>query len=251
MINNTLKNLGLTEKEIKIYLLILKHSKITPPNLARSSGINRATAYAVAKSLVAKGLVIEDLGGKTLSLMPASPEELQKLNRNYEKEIRTKEKATNELIEELALAQVGAEYQVSKIRFIEEKNIEDYLRDNFQKWVESMQKYDRAWWGFQDHSLVGHYTKWIDWSWKQTPQEIELRLLSNRSVIEERLRGKYPKRKIKFWEKSGSFTATTWIMGDYIVMIMTHKKPFYLVQIHDPVMAHNQREVFKNLWTLV
>lgn len=251
MILELLKSLGFTDKEIKIYLLILKHRKITPGNLARGSGINRATVYAIAKSLVAKGLIIEDFGGKSLYLMPASPEELKNLNRKNELEIKHRKQVTDTLIEELDLAQVGVEYPVPKIRFVEEGNIEDYLHNNLKNWVESMQKYDKIWWGFQDHSFMENYIKWIDWSWKNTPKEIELKLLSNKSTIEDRLRGKYPRRQIKFWDKSSNFTATTWIVGDYIVMVMTNTKPFYLVQIHDAVMAHNQRGIFKNLWNLV
>lgn len=251
MITKLLKTLGFTDKEIKIYLLILKYKKITPANLARGSSINRATVYAIAKSLVAKGVVIEDLGGKSLYLLPASPEALKKLNRKDEQEMKRRTQAIEALMQELALAQVGVEYPVSKIRFIEEGGIEDYLRDNLKNWIESMQKYDKTWWGFQDHSFAECYRAWIDWSWKHTPQEIELKLLSNKSAIEEQLRGKYPKRQIKFWNKSDKFTASTWIMGEYIVMIITNDKPFYLVQIHDAVMAHNQREIFKNLWNLV
>lgn len=251
MIAELLKTLGFTDKEIKIYLLILKHKKITPANLARGSGINRATVYAIAKSLVAKGVVIEDLGGKSLYLLPASLEELKKLNRKSEREVEIRKKTTNSLIEELTLAQIGTEYTVPKIRFIEEKNIEDYLHNNFKNWIESIQKHDKTWWGFQDHSFVENYAYWIDWSWKNAPQDIELKLLSNKSTVEDRLRGKYPRRQIKFWDKSSNFTATTWIVGDYIVMVMTNVKPFYLVQIHDAVIAHNQREIFKNLWNLI
>ena len=41
---------------------------------------------------------------------------------------------------------------------------------------------------------------------------------------------------------------TLWIVGDYIIMIQTLEKPFYLVEIKDAVLSHNMREVFKKLW---
>src|SRR3989344_644345 len=112
MISKLLKSLGLTDKEAELYLLILKHKKITPANLARASGINRATVYAIAKSLVAKGVAVEDLGGKHLYLLPTPPEELKKLNRKDAQEIKRRTQAIEELTQELALAQVGIEYPV-------------------------------------------------------------------------------------------------------------------------------------------
>lgn len=251
MITKLLKTLGFTDKEIKIYLLILRYKKITPASIARGSGINRATVYAVARSLVARGVVVEDLGGKSLYLLPTSPDELKKLIYKDEQEMKRRVQATEALMQELSLAQVGVEYSVPKIRFVEEDGIEGYLRDNLKSWIGSMQKYDSVWWGFQDHSFAERYRAWIDWSWKHTPREVGLKLFSNKSAIEERLRGKYPRRQIKFWDKADTFTASTWVMGEYIVMIVTNGRPFYLVQIHDAVMAHNQREIFKNLWSIV
>jgi len=128
-----MKTLGFGDKEIKLYLLILKHKKISAADLAKLSHINRATVYAISKSLIAKGVVTEDIGGKSLTLSPTTPEELQKLLRKNEKEMKEREKATNAIIEELSLSQVGVEYFTPKIRFIENDAIEDFLRDNLKR----------------------------------------------------------------------------------------------------------------------
>ena len=105
------------------------------------------------------------------------------------------------------------------------------------------------WWGFQDHNFVMHYEKWIDWYWQTAPAKISLQLLSNQSEIEKTMQGKkYARRKIKFWSDAKNFTATTWICGDYVIMIITNQRPHYLVEIHDAVLAHNLREVFEGIW---
>jgi hypothetical protein len=31
-------------------------------------------------------------------------------------------------------------------------------------------------------------------------------------------------------------------------MVVTNKRPHYLVEIHDQVLARNQREVYKRIW---
>ena len=39
--------------------------------------------------------------------------------------------------------------------------------------------------------------------------------------------------------------------GDYIVMIFTKQRPFYLIEIHDVPMAQNMRHLFSGLWKMV
>ena len=43
-------------------------------------------------------------------------------------------------------------------------------------------------------------------------------------------------------------TAATWVCGDYLIMMITNRKPHYLVQIYDQTLAYNMRETFKNIW---
>jgi len=251
MLKDLLEGLGLNSREIKVYMAVLDKQRVIPAQIAQITKLNRPTIYGIAKKLVARGLLIEDLGGKALYLMPASPIELKALIKKEQEESRSKISIIEELSQEISVAKSASNYPVPKIRFIEERGLENYLYTRSPAWEESIKQYDNCWWGFQDHFFVEQYTKWIDWYWKQAPKDIVLRLLSNRAEIEKKIGKRYPRREIKPWENSEGFTATTWIVGDYIVMITADEKPFYLVEIHDKRMAHNMREVFKNLWELV
>ncbi len=132
--------------------------------------------------------------------------------------------------------------------------INSHKVENFAKWNNEILKTDATWWGFQDHSLVEHYEKWIDWTWNtkeyQNPR-IKAHLLSNISPIEQKLEKKFSrtKRDIRFL-KGMNFTSSIWVAGDYLVMAVTRQHPFYLFEIHDATLAHNMREVFKKLWLL-
>jgi hypothetical protein len=76
-----------------------------------------------------------------------------------------------------------------------------------------------------------------------------VKLLSNESNVEKKMAvKKLNQREIRFWKKDADFTASLWVIGEYIVMIYTRERPFYLIEIHNSVLAHNTREVFKNLW---
>ncbi len=244
-----LQQLGLGNKEQVIYKLILKHGRIAPALLARLAQINRTTVYSVAQELKSKGLIIEDLGGKTMYYIPARENELEKVIEKEHENTKAKEAAIRELQEVIKTTAESTNYSVPKMRFIDEADLEKYLFEATPRWIESGLINDPTWWGFQDHTFVEQHEKWILWFWKNAPEQINLKLFSNQSESEERI-GEHgiDRRQIRFWEQNNHFTGTQWIVGAYIILIVTSSHPHYLVEIHDAVLAHNMREVFKHLW---
>ena len=249
MLENVLNQLGLGEKEQAIYMLILEYGKIAPALLSRLSKINRTTVYSVANELKEKGLIMENLGGKTLYYLPVREDELKKIIEEDREKAKQKEKSIHELQEILKNSPESKTYSVPKIRFVEESDLEQFLYEATPRWYENMLTTDSTWYGFQDHTFVEKFEKWIDWSWDRASQPIKLKLLTNASGIEEKMKSKkYSERRVlKFWNNS-EFTGTQWVVGSYVILIVTKQKPFYLVEIHDSVIAHNMREVFKNVW---
>jgi hypothetical protein len=87
------------------------------------------------------------------------------------------------------------------------------------------------------------------WFWKTAPKQIDLKLFSNKSEIETQMKEKkIIRRQIKFWKGENELTGTQWVVGDYIILIVTKERPYYLVEIKDAIMAHNMRELYKNTW---
>lgn len=248
MINDLLKDLGFNEKEAEVYLALLKAGKITPGSLSQVVGLKRTTVYSVAKELVKKGVVTEDLGSPTLYLIAKSPDNLSSIIKKEEKELEAKKIALHKAVEELKFISKNSTYPIPKITFVHEDEVENHLYKRTPVWDESILKYDGTWWGFQDDTFVKNYEKWIDWYWQEgSNPKTKLKLLSN-EVAEKIKKKKFERRQIKFWEQSNNFKTTTWILGDYLVMIVTNQKPHYLVEIHDSTLAHDQREVFKGIW---
>jgi len=251
MIEQTLKQLGFSDKEATIYLTILQHGRITPADVAKVSRINRSTVYHIAKELTAKGVIAEDLGSETLYLVAKPASNLDILVTREEKELEQKKKLIGKAVDELKNVEQGSEYSIPKILFVPEEDIENHLYKQSPIWNESMKKYDNTWWGFQDKGFVRHYEEWIDWYWEQSAtKDTSVKLLSNQSA-EDIKDKKYPRRKVKTWEDTDEFTATTWINGDYVIMIMTDKRPRYLVEIHDPVLAQSNRQLYQKIWKMV
>jgi len=251
-IQQTLKKLGFNEKEIKVYLTLLRSGKTKPSILAKVTKLNRATLYNVAKGLLSRGIIAEDMSGSVLHFSPLPPETLDKILEQQKRELKEKEILVKDVIQELQSITTERSYPVPKIRFIEENNLEKYLFDNTEKWQKAVIDSDGTWWGYQDQSFAENFEKWIDYTWKTNPSKhshYKPKFFSNENSVEKRLGKKYSndKREIKYIRDT-NFTANTWICGNYLIMIVAHQHPFYLIEIHDQMIAHNTMEIFKKLW---
>ncbi|PIR04575.1 MAG: hypothetical protein COV59_00415 [Candidatus Magasanikbacteria bacterium CG11_big_fil_rev_8_21_14_0_20_39_34] len=249
MIQETLKHLGLSEKEIQIYLVVLQYGSIGATKISKNTQINRTTVYSVLKELVAKKLITEDLASPIAKFVARPPESIEIQIKREEEKLKTKKQWAMRAVRELTTLTQSTKYSVPKIVFVEDEDVEDHLYKQTPYWNASIKERNTLWWGFQDSHFVKHYESWIDnyWVHEPTAKGIELRLISDE--VAENIKGKkYSNRKIKFWDKAKNFTATTWVMGDYVTMIFTNSRPHYLVEICDATLGHNMREIFKGLW---
>ena len=255
MDKNLLKPLDLNDSESTLYQAILKAGSLSPTALAKVAGLKRTTAYSVARSLVEKGLVLEDATKRPRVFVPADAEQILEIIEKDKKHLAVREESLRKLAGELSTLAAASDYPVPTVRFVEEKKMEQFLKQQSPIWDETgIRIGECTWWGFQDHTFVENFSNWIEWYWKRWDERIDLNLLSNRAVVEVEFAKKnadFNRRNIKFWGEAVNFHSTTWIVGDYVIMINTRAHPFYLVEIHDKLMAHDQREVFRNLWEMV
>jgi len=251
MIEQNLQQLGLSPKEIAVYLTVLKNGKISPAHVARITKINRTTVYSLAKELISRGIITEDLGSSTQHLVALPPRDLIQLARAEERELEKKKQTIQSAVVELEKLTQSVKYSIPKITFIGEEDIDRFLRRRTPIWNESaIRNKSPYFWGFQDPTLLNYYEDWIHWYWTQ-PSSAGMggKLITHQSEFEDEVsRKNYPRRSIKYWAAATDFSATTWVMGDFIVMVMTAQHPHYLVEIHDAVLAKNMRATFKGIW---
>src|SRR3989338_6400330 len=138
MLHSLLKQLDFNDKEITIYLAILEKGKINPSEVAQITGINRTTVYSVAKELIRRGIVSEDLGASSKLLVAKSPRELERL---IDKKLEIIEKQKNvieQVVPELEKITKSATVFVPKIVFVPQENLESYLYNRAAVWNESI-----------------------------------------------------------------------------------------------------------------
>lgn len=251
MLEETLKTIGLDDKEIQVFLIVFQNKKILPTRISTLSGINRSTVYLIGKKLEESGFITVDYGGPNRYFVAPTIEDLERnLEREGEK-LRQKERSFKTLIKDLQRLPSSGKFSVPKIRFIGEIQLKDFLIKESDKWAKSALDYDKTWWGYQDPTLLEHYESWPDYFWPKYKDKIIMNIFTNKKEVEKKMVEKeYKKsRLIKFIDpKLHNFSATQVVVGEYILMIMTKEQPHYLIEIHDSVMAHNLREMFKLMW---
>jgi len=100
MIEKILKKIGLSDKEIKVYLATLKMGSQPASVIAKHSGVNRATVYDIFDHLIKKGLASKIDKGAAIYFQILDPENLiNYLERDKKEYIRKIEKEKTVLSE--------------------------------------------------------------------------------------------------------------------------------------------------------
>jgi len=103
MLVKQLQDIGLTEKEAKIYNALLETGEATPQQLAFKTGVNRATTYVILESLVKRGLINCLNKNKKACFIIESPAQLVDILEKDKKKIEEKISLANSLMSELNL----------------------------------------------------------------------------------------------------------------------------------------------------
>ncbi len=109
------KKLGLSEKEIKVFLALLKNGASSVRGIADLTDLNRGTVYDILKNLQDEGLVSFYHKASKQNFVAEDPEKLIKLAKEKESEIQKTRQKLSEIIPELkSLQEKGGEGPVTK-----------------------------------------------------------------------------------------------------------------------------------------
>lgn len=132
ILEKILQDLGLSEKETKVYLACLGMGEAAPADIAKHSGINRATTYVISEKLTKDGLMSQLEKDKKIYFSSESPEQLLRLLRKQEQEVKNKEQEFKKYLPELqAIFDTAGERP--KVRFFEGKEGLLTMQDSFLK----------------------------------------------------------------------------------------------------------------------
>jgi len=129
---NQLKNLGLSEKEAKVYLAMLELGPATIMQIAQKAEINRPTAYVQIESLKKMGLVSTQMRGKKQFFIAENPEHFTMLIEKEKKMLEEKKEELQKILPELkTLFNLSGQKPI--VRYFEGKNGLLRMKEEFLK----------------------------------------------------------------------------------------------------------------------
>lgn len=260
-IASLLPQLGLTEYELKVYAASVEVGRATANRLARKTGIPRTSVYSALERLQKKGLVALEQQTNVQAYLPASTHTLVALAEERVREAQMGLKTAKQVSEMLESARGRDAISSSKVLIVEGKTA---VRAKLQEWAEawrnSVVATNRPWSGFQDESFLKHYGDTTVAYWKRFKSskfeaQNVLRLFQEDGEVSRYVDAQVGKiagerRKLKPLPGVGRFTATLWIVGEFVIVLKTQSDPHYLLQIRDGDLAENIFAVFEILWEI-
>lgn len=134
-----LKKIGLSEKEIKVYLSLLEYGAISIRNLADITEINRGTVYDILKKLQSIGLAAFYHADNKQRFAAESPDKIMLILKNQEEELKKLKNDFSDFIPELKALQ-GKEETKPTTKFFEGK---DGIRTILEDLLESMEEVEK------------------------------------------------------------------------------------------------------------
>ncbi len=96
-----LKNLGLNDKEARVYLAALELGEASVQEIAQKSGVKRVTAHVAIEKLKIEGLLYEEKKGKRRRIIAEMPEKLIEILLNKKNKIEVQMAEFRKLLPEL------------------------------------------------------------------------------------------------------------------------------------------------------
>jgi len=251
MIQDLLQQLDLSSSEAKLYISLAEIGEAPAKVLAKRVGLQRTTAYAALNQLQLKGLVSIEKRQGANRFVANSLDAIEAMLDHNRKKIKQQEVALQKISGFLGPFFQSKTHIPTRVQFFEgNKNVEQMLYQYCKEWLKSILSTDSIWWGYQDHLLVQKYAGWLENYWKLRTGSERIQLFSNSvgQEVEQKINTRVPRRIIKPMPKGITFESTTWVCGDYVIMLVINQNPHYAIQIRDRLFASNLRTIFSLLW---
>lgn len=237
-----LRCLGLSEKEIKVYLACLKLGSSKASEIASYAKIERQASYYILKLLMRKGFISETIKSGVQYYQVTNPKNL--LNK-IEEERRIKENAIKDIIEEQKKLQNIA---IPKAKVSWYEGIE-----GFKTIVrEMLEVEDKELYSYNSEKVIKFIPLFLEsYALKRKEREIKTKIISEETPFlkEEKKRERGKLRKIKFLDEimKGKDYGLA-IAKDKVIFVRVTEKEQIGIKIEDAAFAELQKNIFNLLW---
>ncbi len=232
----TLKQLNFDEKEIQVYLALLKIGETTATKISQETRIERTLVYYISDKLIGRGLVSFKLKNNVKYYSASSPEKILE-------ELKEKQKSFLEilpLLEKIRKQNYEGEVKVDVYKGIEglKAVIGDMFKSNAKEFLIL---------GEQGQIQINYpiiYSQYL--------KRLEKEKIKEKVLVREDFKGKIEKSKnseFRYLSKQFTSPTTTLIYGNKI-QITIWEKPTFDILIESKAVSDSFRSYFNGLWHL-
>lgn len=231
-----LKELGLTDNEIKVYLVLLEHGVLNPTKLAERTGLHRSYIYDTLERLLDKGIINTVLVNNKKHYQPVDPKALREI---FELKLRQLDTILPQLSGLFASTKEETRIELHRGKRVYRTLIKDLLAN--------IKKNDVIY-------LLG-----VDENILETVEPIYLKqyfnIIKDKNVKEKIIiaRGgkKLDEEHLEYREIDPKYLdETTVVIYQSKVFIFIWGTPYHLIIIGSPKVANTYRKQFDLLWKI-
>jgi len=233
-IKNILKKIDMSDKQIEVYLAILRNPKTNISNISRNSNIKRTTVYAHLEELLKKGFITKTIKWKTILYLAEDPKNILK---NFEEKKRA-------LIDAMPLL----------------KDIYDNLKTDTKVRIFEWKTEIKNFYEKMSNSTTDIYTffspeKYFKIFSKENSDEFNSQVLKNKTKLYDLVEDnkewrEYLKYINHFWKILPKEFSDIWldmvIFEDYVWIISFDSMSWVLIK--DRAIHHLMKTIYKFIW---
>jgi|SRR3989338_1903424 len=234
---NELEKFGLSNKETKVYLELLREKSCTPVKLAKLTKLNRTTVYLQLENLIKLGLVSYVIKESKRYYHASPPEKL--INILSEKK---------ELIENI-LPELKSLHSTKQIVNMETFEGKEGIKTFYQDILNTAKEfYVIGATGKAIEVLEFSYPHFLNKFIKSNIKEKALANYDSKNIMEKT----HPKKflEIRYLPKENESYVTTIIYGEKVAIQSLQKENIYVIIIKDKLLSKTYKNYFDILWQI-
>jgi len=229
-----LKEIGLTDIEIKVYLILLKEGSSLAGDITRNTGIHRRSVYDAIERLVEKGLVSYIKTNNRKYFEAVDPERLLEILKEKEDNLKT-------ILPELKTLKNISKEKKETLFFRGKQALRTVFDDQISIGKEISIFGDAV----NVNEILKYYFPRFDK--ERIRKKIYVKIIFDNSAKLNKQLKKIPLSKIKFINKGNSGSASTYIYGDNITIVTWSENPTAIL-IREKAVAEGFRSYFDFIW---
>jgi sugar-specific transcriptional regulator TrmB len=240
MDSDKLREVGLNDKESKIYLTLLQLQEAIVSDIAKKSKQNRSSLYAILDSLCDKGIVTYIIKNNTRYYRAAEPEKLQDMLKDKEEALR------------LMMPELAALFKpMSKRPVIEILEGKEGIKTMLNDIIHQRQEWLAYTAPGAGKRIMGQYVNLFHKNREKEKIQLKAILLNTRegqNRAKELKKMKYT--EVRFIPTTYKSPASNWVYSDRIAIMFWDEEFPFAVRIIDKKLADSYREHFKMIWNV-